>query len=518
MFVLKIEIFYKWKNESTIEAIKNTELPDEVSCIWNKVEDTESFIMPDNCYSILITDDHDLLPKADVSDEYMMLVYGGDPKYAMPYAKKIDQFWGYYDTDTIKVIFLKLVRNFKARFDAYYNKMMMTTLMDSSPDMMWFKNADGLHLEVNTKFTEVVGKTKEQCRNAPHEYIWNVEPDTDLDDIRCINSETEVMESGKTIALEEMVQIGDDIKQLMTYKAPLIDPFGKVIGTSGIGHDMTDLNNMGLEFSILLENIPLPVLLCDRDFNTIRMNANFKDILHMSTNEIATFSYMRWIEETFEPLSETIHQETRTSHSREVRGIINDEEKYYIIIEQEIHDYLGKVTGYYCVFLDNTFRRRYEQSIIESANTDSLTGLRNRRYFYEYIQQQKGSPMTLLYIDLDNFKEVNDRLGHARGDEVLKTSAEYIKDAFSDGLAVRLGGDEFAVILVGVYDGKAVNDKCIELDKRITTLIPNESFSISASIGMVQTDGRDVDIDAFVHEGDISMYEVKRQRHEDKTS
>ncbi|MCR5784422.1 MAG: diguanylate cyclase [Eubacterium sp.] len=513
MFVLSMDVLYKLNNTDIIGMLKDLPLPNEVECTWKEAGDAESFVMPQDRYVVIITDDIKLIGKAGEYPDFSMIVYCGKVTEDTPYLDKIDQLWLFRNEEYIKHNFLKLIKALKDEYDGIMHTNTAAMLVDSCPDMIWIKDLNGIHLNVNKHFCEVVGKTKEDCRGKTHEYIWDVSEDTDYSELVCVKSEDEVIKAGKTLVFEELVQIGDNMKQLMTYKSPIKDMFGNTIGTCGIGHDITDLNNMGLEFSILLENIPLPVLLCDADFKTIRMNANFKDMVDLSAEEISDFDYRIWREKNLKVIDEPNVDSKRHSISFECKRIGKGKEAYFTIIEQEIYDYIGNLTGYYCVFSDTTLRHYYEQSLINAANIDTLTELFNRRYFYEYMISHKGNPMTLLYIDLDNFKMVNDRLGHSEGDEILKKSAGLIKDIFDDGLCVRLGGDEFAVILVGEYSGNSVNERCIILDKAISDLIQGQNFCISASIGMVQTDGKEVDIDAFVHEGDVSMYEIKRNRH-----
>ena len=96
------------------------------------------------------------------------------------------------------------------------------------------------------------------------------------------------------------------------------------------------------------------------------------------------------------------------------------------------------------------------------ANTDSLTGLANRGAFRNRLQaaldapQRRSGDQAVLFVDLDDFKDVNDSLGHAAGDELLRIVGDRLRDAVRPGdLVARLGGDEFAVLLDGLIDASA---------------------------------------------------------------
>ena len=114
----------------------------------------------------------------------------------------------------------------------------------------------------------------------------------------------------------------------------------------------------------------------------------------------------------------------------------------------------GRIEGVVIRHVDITKQKLLELQLQEYADKDSLTSLFNRRYFEEQLTKevdlaiQQGTYLSLLYIDTDNFKEINDAYGHPMGDQVLKQVARHIADAarFSDTVA-RIGGDEFAILL-----------------------------------------------------------------------
>src|SRR6202012_1304266 len=111
---------------------------------------------------------------------------------------------------------------------------------------------------------------------------------------------------------------------------------------------------------------------------------------------------------------------------------------------------------------DVTERRRANEKIAHMAHYDALTDLPNRVLFREQIERELqrtsgGEQFALLYIDIDEFKGINDSLGHHVGDELLKAVASRIRSCISDNdLIARLGGDEFAVIQTGVANAADV--------------------------------------------------------------
>ncbi len=132
--------------------------------------------------------------------------------------------------------------------------------------------------------------------------------------------------------------------------------------------------------------------------------------------------------------------------------VIGGEERSWSLTGKPILDHTGRFIGYHGVGSDVTAARRSQEQIAFLARHDSLTRLPNRVLFNEVLHQScshcEEYPVALLCLDLDNFKMVNDSLGHATGDAVLVAVGERIRGCVRDGdTAARLGGDEFAIIL-----------------------------------------------------------------------
>ena len=175
--------------------------------------------------------------------------------------------------------------------------------------------------------------------------------------------------------------------------------------------------------------------------------------------------------------------------------------------------------GYFvAVFDDVTERKSYEEKLKHFAVHDQLTGLLNRRGLEDILSRsiakaKRGAVSSLLYTDLDNFKDVNDTIGHSAGDDVLVILVDLLKAALrTEDIVFRLGGDEFAVLLDGI-DGRealfaaerlraAVEAHRFELQGRV--------FPLSLSIGVVRIDGT-LALGELLSEADTAMYRAKAQ-------
>ncbi len=135
----------------------------------------------------------------------------------------------------LKFHFVRWQHHYKMRKDFWQTTQYLETTINSVPNLIWYKTKDGIHEKVNDSFCITVNKTQSQVEGRGHAYIWNVEHD----DPACIESEREVMEQRKTCISEETVQTKDGTKLLTTYKSPLYDLDGSVMGTVGVGIDIT---------------------------------------------------------------------------------------------------------------------------------------------------------------------------------------------------------------------------------------------------------------------------------------
>jgi diguanylate cyclase (GGDEF)-like protein/PAS domain S-box-containing protein len=166
--------------------------------------------------------------------------------------------------------------------------------------------------------------------------------------------------------------------------------------------------------------------------------------------------------------------------------------------------------------LDVTVEREAQEQLRRQALYDSLTGLANRTFFHEQLEhavsiRKQGHQQTaLVYIDLNEFKEINDQYGHTVGDEVLATLGKRIKELIRAGDSVaRLGGDEFAVLLASVSEPAEAATVAERLIERIEAPIDADGrhLTLTASIGIaLGSNGKEL-----LKQADAAMYRAKSQ-------
>jgi diguanylate cyclase (GGDEF)-like protein/PAS domain S-box-containing protein len=169
---------------------------------------------------------------------------------------------------------------------------------------------------------------------------------------------------------------------------------------------------------------------------------------------------------------------------------------------------------------DITDRKRFEIELTHSALHDSLTGLPNRRFFLERLEQalrtnQPEVRCAVLFLDLDRFKVVNDSLGHAAGDELLRQFAERLRQVLQHTETVaRFGGDEFSILLEGVESTERACRIAEHIEQCLSRPITvrGHNFSLSSSTGIAMSNGRYGATD-LLRNADIAMYEAKNTFH-----
>lgn len=160
--------------------------------------------------------------------------------------------------------------------------------------------------------------------------------------------------------------------------------------------------------------------------------------------------------------------------------------------------------------------REAYRSASESSRSDFLTGLANRREFFAVAEQERlraaryGKSVSVAYMDLDGFKEINDQLGHSAGDTILMDVAnELRKNLRATDVVARMGGDEF-VILLPETDAAAAKAKVEQLRELLLALARQRNWPVTYSIGLVTFLHPPKSTDEMIGEADHLMYAVKR--------
>lgn len=275
-------------------------------------------------------------------------------------------------------------------------------------------------------------------------------------------------------------------------------------------------------FRELVENSPDLVVVLEEDSTVRYVNPSVSDILGYTREEFVGTKFSRYLQDP-EQVSRTIPGEaggySPESESFEVEvkhadGSLRRLEARIGALDD------GEVAGRVCYARDVTARAASEKDLFYRAFHDHLTGLPNEALFMERLEHvlsrfpRYQERVAVLFMDLDNFKALNDRYGHRVGDQVLVAVGQRLKSCLrSMDTAARLHGDEFAVLVENVPNLDEVFRVCERLLASLSTPISvgDDTVQVAASIGIVLSGFQNNRSEALLHAADTAMYRAKAE-------
>ncbi|GAB3748825.1 EAL domain-containing protein [Lysobacter olei] len=303
-------------------------------------------------------------------------------------------------------------------------------------------------------------------------------------------------------------------------------PDGRAVRVAGTARDITASRSAERERRIaseVLRSMAEAVAVFDRDFNFISVNPAFSRMTGYTDAEVigrdtSLLDSLQHDPDFYRHMREELERQGRWSG--EVWQQRKDGTEFLCWLQASIvHDASGQRGHYVAVLGDITDQKRAEQELRYLANYDTLTGLPNRTLLSERLSRaivrarRQNQSIAVLFLDLDRFKDINDSLGHAAGDRILRAAAARLQQTVGvQHTVARLGGDEFTVVLEGIDSGEqaeqvalqiiAAFEKPLDLDER-------HEVVISPSIGIsLYPDHAQVPTDLLKH-ADTAMYQAK---------
>lgn len=207
----------------------------------------------------------------------------------------------------------------------------------------------------------------------------------------------------------------------------------------------------------------------------------------------------------------------------EVQRVLGQKTYWFALSGEPVLDAQGHFVGYRGIGCDITARKQAEATIERLAYYDSLTGLCNRRSFQDRVVQAQAASVrsglwaALCFIDLDNFKDINDAYGHAAGDALLREMAQRLREAVrAEDTVARLGGDEFVVLLEDLHADEEqaawraqhVAEKLRQVLER-PAVIEGHDLQATPSIGITVFRGQSDTVEGILGRADLAMYQSK---------
>jgi diguanylate cyclase (GGDEF)-like protein/PAS domain S-box-containing protein len=399
---------------------------------------------------------------------------------------------------------------------------LLSLFLDSSEDLVYAADPEGKMVMANQALLNFLGRGRTEVIGHPREHFLSVH-----DAIVHRESDQVVMQHGETISLEETMHMGNGGVpfEFLTRKFPLYDLAGKVTGVGGISTDRTQANEHARQAQ-LSESVFLTaaeaIFVTDTQTRIIRVNPAFTRLTGFS--EVAVMGHKAHILKSgrqdnafYEAMWQSVSETGQWAGEMSDRAA---DGRIYTVWNSinAIRDSTGKAIFYVAVQTDLTPLRQAQSKIQMLASFDSLTGLPNRSLFTDRLKQMLANAQrhersfTVMFMDLDHFKEVNDSLGHQVGDELLKAVAQRLLEAVrSEDTVARIGGDEFVVLMPALNrrDAMAAADKLLQMVRTPMTLGAMVNYQPMASLGIAvyPQDGNTVEL--LVRNADTAMYEAK---------
>jgi diguanylate cyclase (GGDEF)-like protein/PAS domain S-box-containing protein len=424
-------------------------------------------------------------------------------------------------------------------------------IADVVPDLIWLKDTNKRFLFVNKAGCEklLLAKDTSEPLGKTDLYFANRIRAKKPDDPNyhtfgelCMDSDEVVLSTKKAGRFDEYGNVAGKYLHLDVIKVPFKDKDGNIIGVLGSGRDITQqkiIEEKLKEAQIKLEqafkyhkaifdNNPAAIILVDQDRIIRDVNKSFCRIFGYEKEEIIGKSafVLHTSKESFDAFRKYFsnllknHKETI---NMEYRFKKKDNTKIWAEITGCLVDLADNQKAIIYSAIDTTLLHKAKEELQFQAFHDPLTKLPNRSYLE--IELEKALSRTNRYdtklavcmIDLDDFKPINDKFGHNKGDIVLQTIALRLKNTVrKTDFVARLGGDEFVLLLESIKDTKHLEKILKAIEKAVKTpieIVPNVFVDVGLSMGVYLYDKtKNISQEMIIKKADIAMYKSKQQK------
>jgi len=400
-------------------------------------------------------------------------------------------------------------------------------LIDSSPDFIALKDGEGRWQIVNRAGLELYGLSGGGWHNKTDMELAQMAPPDHLASFQaCSASDEAAWQAGTPLCSVERVPSGNrGMRVFEVIKSPVFNDDGSRRQLVVLGRDVTERTLMEQRlqlFDEVLRNSREAVVITDADNNILSVNPTFSEITGYAPEEVIgrnprILSSGRQSREFYRNLWRQL--ELDGTWRGEIWNRRKNGEIYPEWLDISlVRDSGGRVTHHIAIFSDITRRKETERQLQFLAFHDPLTKLPNRLLLRDRFEQAAAvatrdkTRLALLFLDLDQFKTVNDTLGHMLGDQLLTAVAERLTASVRDCDTIsRLGGDEFAILLGGFREVSTASAMAKKILDQLTLPFAIGTHQLSATssigIGLYPDDGRD--FDTLLKIADAAMYYAK---------
>ena len=332
----------------------------------------------------------------------LILLAGKDQLQLLPEEwAEIQDIWTMpISDDETRFRFMRWQQACRMSKDYWQTSQYLDATINNVPNLIWYKDKDGVHEKVNDSFCKTVNKTKKQVEGQRHAYIWDVEQD----DPACIESEREVMSRKRTCVSEEMVKSGEGMRLLTTYKSPLYNLDGTVMGTVGVAIDVTQ--ERAYEQEIIQKNRTLETIFTTMDCGVMCHSVDGEHILSVNQAALRLLGYESKEELMtygFDMVAESVLEEDKERLKKRIREL--NKEGDTVSVEYRVRHKNGEIRHVMGnVKLLKEEGELFYQRFLLDCTAQKLQEEKNKRHQMELIYALSVDYNLVCFVDLDTGK------------------------------------------------------------------------------------------------------------------
>lgn len=426
-------------------------------------------------------------------------------------------------------VFTDITEQKENKIKIEYEQNLLHALLDNTSDSIYFKDK-------KTRFVRV-NKTKAlHCRSTPEEMIGKTDFDYFSPQIakKSFQDDMQVLETGKPIIgkAEEIIRLNSTRYWGSVTKVPWYDKKGGIIGIIGITRDISlqkkaeeALRKSQQEFASLFKSGSEALVYVDEDSNIIDINTRFTELFGFTAEEVRGKNINEGLIHPPDKIEEAqdLFQRSLSGNYYNYETVRKKKDgtcfpasisSSTVIIDEQLK---GRIISY----ADITERKKIEKQLKELVRIDPLTGCYNRRYGLELLNRQiklsqrNQSPTLIGFLDINNFKTINDHFGHQEGDQALKEITYLFQSTLREvDIICRMGGDEFLLVFPdsSLQEAPLIRERLEESLSQLNHKI-KKNYQIQFSMGFSEyLPDKPKTLDELIAIADQEMYKEKMDK------
>jgi diguanylate cyclase (GGDEF)-like protein/PAS domain S-box-containing protein len=400
------------------------------------------------------------------------------------------------------------------------DRLLFQSMLDNSPSIMEAFDISGYCQLANAAMLTAINRSAEQVIGVKREMWLTLDEATDGEqkDEMVFNTEVPLLEE------ETFYTIENHKHHYISNRFPLKDKNGDVFAIGAIKTDISAIRQIEARLQLAMQVFSQGsegIIITDKDNQIISVNKAFERITGYSEAEVigknpSLLSSGRHNREFYNNLWKTLLTEGEWEGELYDRRKNGEHYPQHTVLSRVLDDD-GKIIHFIGVFNDITHKKQADEAIHQLAFYDPLTGTPNRNLFQNRVSQtikiaqRENSQFSLMFLDLDYFKEVNDTLGHSIGDDLLVKVAQRLENEIRDeDTMCRFGGDEFVIL----FNNMSTQHSIIKAERILASvikpyLIDEHKLTLSVSIGIAIYPDDGIDYASLLKNADMAMYKAK---------